>query len=1235
VTGATVTQALGYADDLKIKSVAIVDTSKKIADNLDDLANLGLRIKEIRSNESAALQVSAAQIKKDAFVIGKIYSNYQLAVYDATAAESAALTRNKKVVSIDIVDTGVNVVKNLAMLKKLGSELTSIEISDDSTPVSITAAQWSMNEDVVNKFKTGYKLAVTNVGAAYAQAMDIADGVVDSISVSDTSANIGSTIDALKVNSKLVSVTQIGPTSPLAITADQHTDNGELLGKLTGSYSLAVSGVMAENAKTLAANSKVASIAVTDTADGVDAQLNDLYALGKKLTSIQLTDSGGTINMTSAQYFDQTNLLDKITGGFSAAVSGLSAAKAEQVLSDGNVGTVQIKDTGANIARYLNTLQGLGSQITGIVQTDSTPLTITAAQYVANAGAIAKIATVGPPVSTPTFNLTQVTAAAVSDYSDNKFEKLYVTDSSSNIAMNWDALRASAKIQTITQVGNTSPMVLTDAQFTALAAGSNLSSAAVFAKIVGTYSLALSDVAVANAASRAANTKVVSMGISDSGSNIAGQLDALYAMGKKVTSVKQSNAGVAMSITSGQWFSEKTFFNKMVGGYQLQVSGVAAAKAGEVLTDGHVASIQVKDTGAELSLRLSQLQNMSVQISEIEQIVTAALSITEAQLSSAAGALDLFKVDPTFNLSEVSAASAETFKTGRDEIVTLSVTDNSINIANQLDLLKANSKVTAIQFAGDVTPLSVTATQLADAAVTSTLAKINGSYGLNVSHVAAGNAKTLALNSKVTAMSIDGTAATISTNLNDLVGLGKTAISVKQSDAGTPIEITSAQWSSAPSLLNKIEGGYSVNVADVTAAKAVAVLADSHVAGVHIKDSGARLAANINLLQSLGTQVVDIEQSDTTALTMAAAQLDTNAVALGKFTTARTYNITQARAADAATLAARTDVLSVTVSDSSANIAAQLDTLQSRMVQGVAVPNTKITAIVQTGVASAMAITAEQLVSAADTLAKISGSYTLAVSAVTAGNAATVAGNSRVTSMSVIDASSSVATNFSSLMSNDKLTKIDFTGGALGMSLTQAQVLALSGASTLAKISGAYELTVSAATAENLDELDSNTHVVSIGVSDTTDNITGAFDQLMAMGPKISGIAVTTHAHEIELTQDQLLAGADTVAKLSGTFDLAIADVSAENATEVAGMPHVTGLSVADTASNVAQHFDALLALGNKLELITLNDEDPIQITQAQADADAAADAAHIAASASPAGVLSRIDGPFTVQIIA
>ncbi len=1193
VTGATVTQALSYASDMRVKSVAIVDGSANIANNLDGLADLGLRIKEIRTNQTDALQVSAAQVKKDAFVIGKIYSNYQLAVVDATAAESAALTKNKKVVSIDIVDSGVNVMKNMALLKKLGSELNSVEISDPDNLVSLTAAQWSLNESVVNKFKAGYKLAVTQVGAAYAQAL-VDNALVETIAVSDTSGNIASTIDALQANTKLVGVTQVGPTSAMAITATQLANSSDLLGKLTGSYSLAVSQVAAGDAKTLAANGKVASIAVSDTADAVDANLNDLHALGKKLSSIRLTDAGGTVDMTSAQYFDQTNLLDKITGGFSLAVSGVSAAKAAQVLSDGNVATVQIKDTGANIARYLESLQGYGAQITQIEQTDATALSLTASQYAANADALAKFKVA------PSFNLTQVNASAVATLTSNaKILSLAVSDSSSNIAQYLDALKASAKVGTITQVGLSSPLLITAAQVS--------SHAATLAKITGSYSLALTNVAAADAATLGANSKVVSMAVSDTGANIASNLGSLYALGKKISSVRQSNAGVAMSITSGQWFNENAFFTKMVGGYNLQVSAVAASKAETVLADTHVSSIQVKDAGAELSARIDTLQNLGVQVSEIEQTDTANLSITQAQFTSASGALGRFKVAPTFDLTQVGAASAESLKTN-DKIISLSVSDNSVNVANQLDTLKNNAKLTAIRLTGDVAPLSVSAAQVvANAAV---LDKIVGGYNLSVSQVAAENASALSANTKVTAMSIEGTASTISANLDTLVGLGKTVVAVKQTDAAAPIEITSAQWSNANSLLGKIEGGYTVRVADVTAAKAVSVLADSRVAAVHIKDSGARLAANLNLLQSLGTQVADIEQSDAAAMTITAAQLNTNSVALAKFLVAPTYNITQARADVATSLANRTDVLSVAVSDSSANIASQLDALQA---------NTELTTITQLGAVTPMAITASQLTANAGALAKMTGSYTLSVSAVGAANAATVGDNNRVVSIAVSDSSSAVATQFSSLNSNAKLSQINFTGAGLGMTLSQTQFLA--GASTLAKINGAYELSITAATTANLDDLDSNNHVVSVAVSDSTDNITAAFDQLMAMGPKISGIAVTTHASEIELTQDQLLSGAATVAKLSGTFDLAIAEVSAENATSIAAMSHVTGLSVADTASNIGQHIDALQALGDTLALITLSDDAAIPMTQAQADANA--------------GVLAKILGPYTLEIVS
>jgi len=150
VSGATATEAVSYASNDKVKSVAIMDSSANVASKLDALKDLGLRIKEIRTSDSTAMAVTADQVKNDALVLGKIYSSYQLAVANASSLDVGVLSTNAKVVSVDIVDTGANVIKNLALYKKLGTDLNSIQITDDTTPVAITADQWALNESIVS-----------------------------------------------------------------------------------------------------------------------------------------------------------------------------------------------------------------------------------------------------------------------------------------------------------------------------------------------------------------------------------------------------------------------------------------------------------------------------------------------------------------------------------------------------------------------------------------------------------------------------------------------------------------------------------------------------------------------------------------------------------------------------------------------------------------------------------------------------------------------------------------------------------------------------------------------------------------------------------------------------------------------------------------------------------------------------------------------------------------------------
>jgi len=221
ITGATATEAVSYASNAKVKSVAILDSSANVASNLGALKDLGLRIKEIRTSDNTAMAVTAEQVKNDALVLGKIYSSYQLAVANASSLDVNALVANKKVVSVDIVDTGANVIKNLALYKKLGTDLNSIQITDASTPVSITADQWALNESIVSKFKTGYTLAVADASAGQVQAL-MANTKVASVSVKDTAANIALNMADLATNvAKITSITQKGTAAPLTMTDTQ------------------------------------------------------------------------------------------------------------------------------------------------------------------------------------------------------------------------------------------------------------------------------------------------------------------------------------------------------------------------------------------------------------------------------------------------------------------------------------------------------------------------------------------------------------------------------------------------------------------------------------------------------------------------------------------------------------------------------------------------------------------------------------------------------------------------------------------------------------------------------------------------------------------------------------------------------------------------------------------------------------------------------------------------------
>jgi hypothetical protein len=235
------------------------------------------------------------------------------------------------------------------------------------------------------------------------------------------------------------------------------------------------------------------------------------------------------------------------------------------------------------------------------------------------------------------------------------------------------------------------------------------------------------------------------------------------------------------------------------------------------------------------------------------------------------------------------------------------------------------------------------------------------------------------------------------------------------------------------------------------------------------------------------------------------------------------------------------------------------------------------------------------------TLAKITnGSYSLQVNEAGASAAQTLASNSKVVGIDVLDSAANVQAAFTGLSGNAKLTGVYLSDAGSSMTLSQANVL--TGASTLAKVKDLYSLNVTGVTMTNVANLMSTLPIASLAVIDTSDAIAlTAFDTLTGLGAKLASVSLTdvaTEAVEMSFGQDQ--AGASTLAKFGGNYHLAVYDVTADSAADVGADTKVDLIHVEDTANNVALNLAALHALGSKLDNITLTADEPIQITQDQ-----------------------------------
>ena len=1198
VSQASAEQAVGYASNLHIKSVKVLDSAGGISAKLDDLKSLGLRLKEVRSNDTNVIDLTATQVQSDALVIGKLYSGYQLSVRDASMTQAQSLAGNRKVVTVDIQDTAANISKNLNLLTRLGSSLDSIHVTDaDTHALTMTSTQFGSYAPVLGKIQAqdDYRVAVTGANVSEAQTL-LANDRVSSIAVADSSAAIAASLDALAQNTKLSDISQTGKLAALSVNYSQLSSDSAAIAKLRGSYSLNVNGVSATNAMQLAQNnSHVTSVSISDTGSAISSNLQNLTALGKRLTSITLSDASQPLNMSVVQWSSNIGMLSKISGGYSLALTGVSAAKAKSLAADSRVASVAVSDSAAAISAQLDSLHELGDQLTGITQTDvGRSVSVTATQWTVQSATLDKL---GPGAALAVRNATAGQLETIA--ADTRVSAIGISDSSDNLAAQLDVIQdvidAHADLAVSARLsGSATSISVTAAQY-----GRD---ADALAAIGGSYKLAVSNVAAADAQTIGQDGKVATMTVSDTGANLAQELSSLAALGGKVGSITQSDTGTALDLTIGSWSNYNWVLNKVSGGVRAALSEVSAAGAKSLLNDSRVASVSVSDSAAQISAHLDDLQGMGTLLTSLDQSDDGPISVGMSRYGGVSAMLNRVAADYSLAISGATTQEAQNLlNDGDTHVASVAVADSSANIAAHLDELQANGLLTSITQTGAATALGLTKTQLTDDA--DVLDKIQGNYSVAVSDANASDVSTLVANTHVSSMVVTDSASAVIDNLADLKSAGNKVSTIHFLQHPETLALNYAQWTGNQLTLGKIADSYSVTVSGVSASSAASLAADSRVASLSVSDSTARIRSTLDSLQALGSQLSEITVTDSGTppiMTMTAAQRTSDATALSKIGDGRyTLAITDASVVNAQAMASDDKVVSIVVSDASSNIAGSLDQLNA---------NSKLTQLKLTDSTEPLALSASLYNASTSTLAKLQGSYMLDIQSASVADASALQANNHVQSFALADTASAIGGIITSIAGMSKISDIRLTGDDAPITLTQTQVTDLS--ETLDQLQGSYRLNVTGVTLDQLDVMRYTKNVSSIGLSASSQDISENFDRLQDLGDTLSRVDVTTLATPIALTQNQWQQGDATLAKVQGNYQVALVDVTAENATSFSAQSHVATVSVADTAANISAQFDTLLALGTKIDSITVTDEspenNPIVLTQAQFDAGAA-----------------------------
>jgi hypothetical protein len=901
--------------------LAVTDTGAAVAaalDALEALAQAGWLGAVSTLDNTPTLAVTAFQASADAAALAAIASIFHLSLL--TSAAGANDPAASLFASVTIRDSAAGLVAGLAGLLPLwqAGRVAQIQLTD-AAPIGLSAAALPAYAAMLSALVGTYSIVLTAPGTPTV------------------------TIPADLLASRLV--------------------RSAVLNHITGSLSLVVTGAMpaalaaslqTEGGKVLA--SLATGLTILDTAANIVVQLSVLEALAAAghLNAIDLTDPDiASLRLTAAQIAAAPHALARIAAPFApGTATGELFTNAAGLLAqldilqaqadNGTLAHITLTDTTAPVltmpASRLTAdalALGLVGPAFSVALSDTGPVVLhLAAAQAANAGVVALLGRIsgtftlvidGPMGAGPAGLL----AAALAP--GRLAAPIAIVDSAAGLAAGLDGL------QVLAGAGQLGPVVVLDAATATLALTPETATAdaAVLAAITGPVTLSVITTATA-AAGTALSGHFTTVTIRDTAANIVASLPALELLAAR-------GSLAAMQVT------DAATLNMSAAQLAASIDLVAHGASGVTLTDG-----------ATPTIHLAPAQVTAGALAALNRVTGTFVLVIDGILRAADAARFIAAGGPA--LANLAAGSLHV----DDDVAALT--------APMLTALQAMiDKIAGIDLRQDMATLSLTPTQAAG--LTAILARITSPFvlsqtvtagGLSGAVLAAGfrnftvsdsTANIAAALPRIEALATAGllgrllpsdvsvfslSADITNASLAALAAIDGVPTPIELTDGGTPMVTVPAELLGA-NLLGHVLGAIAspfewrvVGRVDMPAATLVGTdktgLSTNLAGPLDVADGALAIGRGIDALQALAVLgklgALTVLDGGTIPISLTAAQMTSDAGALSHLSGSYSLAVTGVGAADAATMASRPHVTSVTVSDSAANIMLKLEALQ-------------------------------------------------------------------------------------------------------------------------------------------------------------------------------------------------------------------------------------------------------------------------------------------------------------------